>query len=170
MDKRIVFKKVYDASVIEDVQGYLQDFLSKNKGTKIAVGTDSLEHKRTVVYATIIALFHPSIDKAGVITYHKGAHLIYTKKKVKGKIDMWNRLWNEVEMTREVAEFIGEDVLNSNGWDKEVEIHLDINPDEKWDSNKLFASAVGMFEGLGYSVVVKPYGWVASSAADVLCR
>lgn len=165
-----IFKKVSNTEKIEDIKTYLKEFLKVNSKAKIAVGSDSLRHRGRTVYATIIALFYPSVGENGVIEFHKGAHLIYVKKIITGKMDLWTRLWNEVEMTREVAEFIDQEVLENTKWEKEVEIHLDINPDVQWESNKLFASAVGLFEGMGYPVMVKPDGWVASCAADNLVR
>jgi uncharacterized protein len=166
----MIFKKVANKEVVDDIKEYLKNFLQKNKNVKIAVGSDSLTHKRKVIYATIIALFYPTLGKNGIIEYHRGAHLLYHKEVHKGKIDMWNRLWKEVEMTMNVAEFINQEILENTEWKKTIEIHLDINPDEKWKSNKLFSSAVGMFESMGYPTIVKPVSWAATCAADNICK
>lgn len=163
------FKKVSDSSEVEDVAEYLKSFLIEHPGSKIIVGSDSLEYKRITVYATIIAMLYPTND-GSKIEFHKGAHLLYTKKVVKGKhVSMWERLWREVEASMEVSNYI-EDFVYNNSDEKTVEIHLDINPDEQWASNKLLAASVGMLTGLGYKVEVKPDSFVASCAADMIGR
>ena len=116
-------------------------------------------------------MFYPSVGEHGEIVYHKGAHLIYHKKVIKGKrMSMWDRLWKEIEMSMEVASFIEEAVYENKKFEKFTEIHLDINPDEKWESNKLLSAGVGMLAGMGYKVLVKPDSWVAMCCADMLVR
>ena len=49
-----------------------------------------------------------------------------------------------------------------------LEIHADINPDSKYESNKAFQSAVGYILGMGYEFKVKPDSYCASHCADNL--
>jgi len=54
-------------------------------------------------------------------------------------------------------------------YDIKLEIHADINPDVKFDSNKALSEAVGYMLGMGYDFKVKPDAWAASKGADKLC-
>ena len=97
-----------------------------------------------------------------------------------------NRLWNEVEYLLELGLWLDEKLKGKyfvkhekNAYDgtqpyRLPEIHLDFNPDEgtmrENKSNKLYKSAMGMFTGMGFSVVGKPSAFASSSAADLLCK
>lgn len=72
------------------------------------------------------------------------------------------RLMNEVQYTAEMFLALADDLE-----DRIVEIHLDINPDEKHGSNVALQQAVGYIRGTCNIVpMVKPDAWVASFAAD----
>jgi hypothetical protein len=49
-----------------------------------------------------------------------------------------------------------------------LEIHADINPDPKHESNKALQQAVGYILGMGYEFKVKPESYCASHCADNL--
>lgn len=58
-----------------------------------------------------------------------------------------------------------QDVLN----DKDVSIHLDLNPDKKHGSSCAVSEAIGYIKGVcGIDPVIKPDSWAASIAADRL--
>lgn len=72
------------------------------------------------------------------------------------------RLMNEVQKTAEMYLSLSDDLE-----DREVEIHLDINPDEKHGSSVALQQAIGYIRGTCNIVpMVKPNAWVASFAAD----
>lgn len=72
------------------------------------------------------------------------------------------RLMNEVQKTAEMYLSLADDLEN-----REVEIHLDINPDEKHGSSIALQQAIGYIRGTCNIVpLVKPNAWVASFAAD----
>ena len=54
-------------------------------------------------------------------------------------------------------------------YDIKMEIHADINPDPKHESNTALQQAVGYILGMGYEFKVKPDAWAASNAADKKC-
>lgn len=162
------FKKLSNNEEIKDLAEYIKEFLRVNPGAKITVGSDSLEYKKSTGYSTIIAMFYPEWT-GKIYEHHKGAHLLYYKKVIKHSIDMWSRLWREVEFSMQIADFIEAEVYGESDI-KHVEIHLDLNPDEKWESNRVLGAAVGMLTGLGYLVKVKPEGWVATHSADWAVR
>jgi predicted RNase H-related nuclease YkuK (DUF458 family) len=67
-----------------------------------------------------------------------------------------------IEVATEIAELL-------DLYEIPLEIHADINPDPKYDSNKALQSAVGYILGMGYEFKVKPDAWAASTAADKKC-
>lgn len=74
------------------------------------------------------------------------------------------RLMNEVMKTAQLYLDLS-DVLE----DREVEIHLDINPNEKYGSSCVINEAVGYIRGMCNIVpLVKPNAWAASYTADRL--
>jgi hypothetical protein len=156
--------KKWSEEEIVDVVQYINDWLKDNPFGKIAIGTDSIEHKRNTIYATAIAMFYGTKEKSG-IRYDKGAHIIFTKEKFAKKYDLWSKLWKEIENSREIGEMIRE---KTNC--KDVEIHIDISPDEEWKSNKLLQAAMGYLKSYDFTVFAKPDSWVASCAADNLIR
>lgn len=97
-----------------------------------------------------------------------------------------NRLWNEVEYLMELGLWLDEELKgryfikhDKNDYDGTLPyrlpvIHVDFNPYEgakkENKSNKLYASAMGMFSGMGFKVVGKPFAYASSSAADLLCK
>lgn len=167
-----IFRKYQNSELIGDMPEtikYLKSWFKENPDGKIAIGTDSQRFKNTLVYVTVVSLFYPTVIdiKNGIpeILYCKGAHLIYFKQRLKlKKIDLWTRLWHEVELTRIVSEEISKSISNN------IEVHLDLNPDAEYASNKLFQAAVGYLRSFNFNVITKPDGWVASCAADSLTR
>ena len=97
-----------------------------------------------------------------------------------------NRLWTEVEYLMELGMWLDEELQGKyyikhekNDYDGSQPyrlpiIHVDFNPyegDKKQNkSYKLYASAMGMFCGMGFKVVGKPAAYASSSAADLLCK
>ena len=72
------------------------------------------------------------------------------------------RLMNEVQKTAEMYLALADDLV-----DRVVELHLDINPDEKHGSSVALQKAIGYIRGTCNIVpMVKPNAWVASFAAD----
>ena len=58
----------------------------------------------------------------------------------------------------EIAQFAG-DVGYKN-----ITVHLDINPDDKYISNKFYKEFVNMVKGCGYKCITKPDAFAASIA------
>lgn len=90
--------KLFGGRQIEDVGDYtlqyIKDNCTEHSEIIIYVGTDSKQLRKHTLYATAIAFYHVG----------KGAHIIFRRKKVPKVKDLFTRLYNEVEMTRVVAE------------------------------------------------------------------
>ena len=149
-----VFKRLGDHQEV-DLIPYLTAALQESDDIKIYVGSDSHNNSLTTVYATVIVLHYGT----------SGGHVLYSKEHVDRVRDTWTRLWNEVERSLSVAEYMYE-----NGLPKADFIDLDLNPDPKYRSNSVLRSAVGYVESLGYVPRIKPYAAAASCCADSICH
>lgn len=142
------FKTVHGEYV--DVIRHCNDIMLKHDNLKIFVGTDSINSKQFTTYCTVIAFRYGN----------NGAHFIYSKESIKKIKDRYARLWREVEISVEVAQFLEE-------FDIMVEtIELDLNSDKKWMSNSVVGSGVGYCVGLGFNANIKPEEQIATRAAD----
>lgn len=148
------FKRLQDGQEI-DVVEYLKEQLVKYPDTDIYIGTDSQVHGRTTTYAVVIVL-----HKKGL-----GGHVLYYREVVPVTYDLFTKIYKEVEMSLEVAEY-----LVKHGVKKAKKIDIDINPDKKFKSNIVLASAMGLLAGCGYEGRMKPNSWSASHVADKLCK
>jgi len=153
------FKKV-DLENVGDLAEYVKKFYKDNPGCTIGIGSDSIQHKKWTIYAVMIALFYPKIGGTG-----RGAHLIYLKKKFTTRFSLWTRLWNEVEMSIDVAKYLKNNINLEN-----IEVHIDINPDEEYKSNMAFQASIGYIKSLEFIPVAKPNSWVATCAADMIIK
>jgi predicted RNase H-related nuclease YkuK (DUF458 family) len=138
-----------------DLVPYIKDFLSKNENTTIFIGSDSQNRKDKTTYAAVIVLHNSG----------KGGHVIYAKDILPRIQDRFTRLWNEVEYSIVIAEY-----LTQNGIQKPNFIDIDLNPDPKYKSNQVLRSALGYVESMGYTPRCKPNAMVASYVADALCK
>jgi predicted RNase H-related nuclease YkuK (DUF458 family) len=67
-----------------------------------------------------------------------------------------------VEVAYEIAALLGL-------YEIPLEIHADINPDPRYESNKALQQAIGYILGMGYGFKVKPEAWTSSYCADKFC-
>lgn len=145
---------------------YLKLFIiDQSPETKIYIGCDS-ERLRIdgVWYADYVVVVVVHINGKngckvfGEITRERD----YDQRKDRPRIRMMNEAMKTADMYLRLA-----DVLE----DRHVEIHLDINPDEKHGSSCAIAEAVGYIRGTCNIVpLVKPDAWAASHAADAAVR
>ena len=133
----------------------LIDYLKKKiqPDTKIYIGADSQNIKTETIYAEVIILHHGN----------SGGHVLYTKYSVKRIKSSFERLWNEVDSSINLAIF-----LEENGIQKIDYIDLDLNPDPKYKSNEVLRAALGYVESMGFKARVKPNATAASCCADYL--
>lgn len=138
---------------------YIAEWLAEYPGAKIAIGTDSKFKNNGVLYITCIVMFYPVSDDG----IGRGAHVIYAKDRLKGRIELFPRLWNEVEYTKNIADRITNELKYKN-----LEIHIDLNPKKKFRSSMVYTPAIHTLQGMGYTVCAKPDAPAASCAADLL--
>lgn len=148
------FKRLHDKAEIE-VVSYLKEKIAEHPDAEIYIGCDSQTHGRETTYAVVIVLHRRGL----------GGHVIYNKEIVPVISDLFSRIWREVEVSLEVAEY-----LVANGVKKAKYIDVDINPDKRYRSNIVLASAMGLVAWKGYEGRMKPDSMSATRVADKLCK
>ena len=121
----------------------------------VYIGCDSKYYSTATKFATAIAVYQNPC-----VTYW------FAKEKDFGMSrEIPHRLWAEVEKSIQIAHLIRKELPNIN-----IEIHCDINSDEKYPSSKLNASAQGYITGCGFGYKNKPGAWCATGCADYHTR
>ncbi|TVR80228.1 MAG: hypothetical protein EA412_04765 [Chitinophagaceae bacterium] len=145
------FKNHYGERII-NVQEFVVSWISIHPEGQIYVGTDSKVRGDIVVYATVICLWDVG----------RGVHEIFKTEIMKRPPDLYTRLWTEVSKAIEVAEILREI--------KPINVHIDINADPRYNSNRLYDASIGLINSLGFIAAGKPYSWAATSGANRHCK
>lgn len=147
---------------LEQVRKFIENTSAE---TKIYIGCDSEKRKiRDKFYAEYVAvvIIHYDGNKGCKIFYDITKELDYDQKKSRPAI----RLMNEVIKASQLYL----DLYDSFG-DREIQIHLDINPQKKYGSSCVIEQAVGYVKGVcNVTPLVKPNAFAASHCADHLVR
>ncbi|WP_052295941.1 ribonuclease H-like YkuK family protein [Pseudothermotoga thermarum] len=115
---------------------------------KIFIGTDSDGNQDFVVFATALVVY-----KVGV-----GGIYFYKLKREKKYHDIYSRLFEEVHLSIEMANFVKQSLgLNH------AEIHIDAGQDG--ESKEIISTLVGYVKGMGYNFKLKPWAFAASKIA-----
>ena len=129
-----------------DVQAHLNELISK--GYKMHVGCDSHQYAD---YTRIVSVICLRKGPNGVITYWKTHNEVPSPS-------IYMKLQREVVVALEIAEFV-----KDAGY-QDVTVHIDINPNDKYLSNKFYKEFVNMVRGCGYKCITKPDAFAASIA------
>ena len=95
-----------------------------------------------------------------------------------------NRLWNEIEYVMELGLWLDEKLKgkyyikhDKNTYDGSQPyrlpiLHIDFNPinNDKFKSNRLYKSAMGMLSSYGFKVISKPDSYASSSVSNIYCN
>ena len=142
--KDISFKEVVEA--LKSV--------SLNKDHKIIVGTDSVKVKDHWVFTKAIAVF---CDES----LYDRRYFYLREALYEDFSDLSKRLFKETDDSLTLAISLRRELGEPN-----IEIHADINCENKHLSSKFSAAIKGYITGCDFSVKVKPDSFVASSIAD----
>lgn len=154
----------------EYLDNLIQEEKALNHELKVSVGTDSQRSGKGYKFATVI-LITVREDLGGGVSVGRGGKIISaiyhmnTFKKDKEGVN--ERMLMEVGKSIEVAYEIASILEKYN---IKMEIHADINPDPRWESNKALSNAVGYILGMGYEFKIKPESWAASYGGDRYCH
>ena len=145
--------KVFDGSIVEELEKAISREQKAGYRLKICVGSDSQAYKSHVEYATAIV----------VLREGKGGFMFIRNLKGTKQISIKERMLKEVTMSVEVAYAIC-NVLDK--YNVALEVHADINTDPKFQSNVALKDAMGYILGMGFVFRAKPYAFASSSCAD----
>lgn len=142
----------------------LKKFIEKQSPqTKIYIGADSERYRkndRWYADYTLAVVIHIDGRHGCKIFGEVQTELDYDAKASRPSIRLMNEVYKVAELYQKIV-----DVLD----DREVQIHLDINPDESHNSSIVIQQAVGYIRGTCNIVpLVKPNAFAASYAADRL--
>jgi len=142
----------------------VKDFIeAQGPETKIYIGCDSERYRRNNVWYAdyILAIVVHKDGKHGCKIFGEVfTERDYDQKASKPTFRLMNEVYKISELYLKLAE-----VLDG----REVEVHLDINPDDDHISNVVLSQAVGYIKGTCNVVpLVKPNAFAASYAADRL--
>lgn len=145
---------------------HVKEFITaQSESTKFYIGCDSeIKKKNGKWYADYVSVvvIHKDGNKGCKVFGKVETEEIYQVGKNKQNLRLMTEVYKASELYLELAEQIG---------DRYLEIHLDINPDERYDSSVVLSQAVGYIKGLcGLDPKVKPEAFAASYAADRFVR
>lgn len=145
---------------INEVKEFIE---AQGPNTKIYLGADSARYKKgSKWYAdyTLAIVVHIDGCHGCKIFGEVQTEVDYDAKASRPSTRLMNEVYKVAELFQKIEDCIGE---------KEVEIHLDINPNERYNSNIVIQQAVGYIRGTCNVIpMVKPKAFAASYAADRL--
>jgi predicted RNase H-related nuclease YkuK (DUF458 family) len=160
---------VINESIVDYLEKIFDDEIAKGYKLKVFVGTDSQKSGKGAYHFATVILITTSEGLGGDISVGRGGIMVSTTFfhtfKARDKELVNERMVFEVGKSIEVAYEIAP-LLDL--YEIPLEIHADINPDPKHESNKALQQAVGYILGMGYEFKVKPDSYCASHCADNL--
>ncbi len=145
---------------IEEVKEFIR---KQSPSTKIYIGADSVRFKdgrNWYADYTLAVVVHVDGRHGCKIFGEVQREPDYDQKKNKPAVRLMNEVYKVSELFQSLI-----DVLE----DRYVEVHLDINPDEKYGSSCVVQQAIGYIKGTcNITPMVKPNAFAASYAADRL--
>jgi hypothetical protein len=135
--------------------------INSSDSSSVYVGADSIRYKKDGMwyakYSTVIILH---------INSNKGCNLFHKSVDMPDYGNLKQRLLTEVgfaiEAATEIIDIVGK---------RHIEIHLDINSDNKYKSNIAVKEALGYVKGsTGIDAKIKPEAFAATHCADHLVR
>lgn len=142
----------------------IKEFLVEQPG-RVYLGCDSVKFKKGKTwfarYAVVLVVHMNNAHGCKIFGYCE-TERDYDQSERKPRM----RLMNEVYKVAELYMLFAEELE-----DREVEVHLDINPNEKHNSSIVLNEATGYILGMtGIKAKVKPEAFAASYAADASAR
>jgi uncharacterized protein len=143
---------------IEEVKAFIN---AQTPETKVYLGADSERFQINGVwyadYITVVVV-HKNGKNGCKVFGGIVRERDYDQQKDKPRMRLMNEVMKVCQLYLELEDVFG---------DREVEIHIDINPNKEHGSSCVINEAVGYVKGMCNVVpMVKPYGWAASYCAD----
>ena len=143
---------------------YVRDFIqAQSLETKVYIGGDSRRFRRNGKWHaeyTLAVVVHIDGNHGCKIFGESSIELDYDQKRSRPAMRLMNEVYKISELYLKLHEVLE---------DREVEVHLDINPDEMHGSSCVVQQAIGYIRGTCNVIpLVKPNAFAASYAADRL--
>lgn len=143
---------------INEVKAYI---LNEPKESKIYLGCDSSTMFRKglwlINFYRVVVIHHFGRNGCKVFG-EKVVERDYTYNKRKPQHRLMQEVYKVSELYLLLDEVFG---------DREVEVHLDLNPNKKYASNVIVEQAIGYVKATcNVTPLIKPMAWAASSVAD----
>ena len=147
---------------IEEVRTFIEN---ESESSKIYIGCDSEVFKKRgmwfVNYYQVVVV-HKNGRNGCKLFGFQTTEADYTKDKRKPLYRLMQEVYKASELYLQLADSIG---------NREVEVHLDLNPNKKYVSNMIVDQAIGYIKSTCNVVpLIKPDSWAASSVADKMLR
>jgi predicted RNase H-related nuclease YkuK (DUF458 family) len=145
---------------INEVRDFIQ---AQSAETKIYIGGDSRRFRKNNIWHaeyTLAVVVHIDGNHGCKIFGESSVEVDYDQKRSRPAMRLMNEVYKISELYLKLHEVLE---------DREVEVHLDINPDEMHGSSCVVQQAVGYIRGVCNVIpMVKPRAFAASYAADRL--
>jgi hypothetical protein len=143
---------------IDELKTFIE---SQPETSKIYIGCDSFRHKKGgqwyASYTTVVVV-HIGGRHGCRVFGDIETEPDYDQKKSRPAMRLMNEVYKAVSWFEKILPYCG---------NREVELHLDINPNKLHGSSCVVEQAVGYVRGVaGLDPKVKPDGWAATHCAD----
>ena len=135
--------------VMESVRSLLRE------GQIVHIGTDAQKSSKRMEFVTVACVLNPG----------KGGRVFYTRRFDRKNISLFEKLSTETWLSLDLAIRMHE-AFGLVAEKQQIWVHVDANPDERYDSSDYVKQLAGMVAGSGFPVLVKPNAWCASHVAD----
>lgn len=143
---------------VSEVERFIR---AQSKETKVYLGCDSERFRHNGIwYADYVLAIVVHIDSKhgckifGEVQREKD----YDQKSNRPSVRLMTEVYKISELYLKLQEVL---------YDRHVEVHLDLNPDEKYASSTVVQQAIGYIKGTCNVIpMVKPNAWAASYCAD----
>lgn len=125
------------------------------RGQIVHIGTDAQKSSSRMEFVTVACVLNPG----------KGGRVFYTRRYDRKNVSLFEKLSTETWLSLDLAIRMHEHFRLSSDR-RQIWVHVDANPDERFDSSDYVKQLAGMVAGSGFPVLVKPNAWCASHVAD----
>jgi len=136
-----------------DVMSVIEQLL--REGRVVHIGTDAQKSSRRMEFVTVACVLDPG----------KGGRVFYTRRFERKEMTLFDKLSTETWLSLELALKMNSE-FDLEPEQKRIWVHVDANPDTRYDSSNYVQQLAGMVAGSGFPVLVKPDAWCASHVAD----
>ena len=147
---------------LKEVEAFLQGCSSE---TKVYLGCDSRvfytsDRERMVNY-TVAIVIHIDGCRGGKLFYDNIIERDRSPNRRKPSVRLMTEVYKVSELYLNMIDNVDSCI------DKDIEIHVDINPQKEYKSSAIISEALGYIRGVcQVDAKVKPEAWAASSVAD----